>query len=226
MRRRAALALALLPLAARAQAQAQAQEETRLRLGASGEVRVLPDELVARLRVEARADTAAAAQAELNRRMAAALAAARAAEGVTATTGGYWTQPDPQRRDAVARQGLVLRSGAGDRLLALVARLQGEGLLLEGIAWQLSDAAAASARDAALAAAIRALHARAAFVARELGLRVVALTHLAVDAAPEPRAAAMAAPMAARADAAPPPAVAAEEIPVSAQVTGDWLLRR
>jgi uncharacterized protein YggE len=221
--RRGALALLLLAPAA---ALAQAPEETRLSLGASGEVRVVPDELVARLGVEVRADNAAAAQAEVNRRMAAALAAARAVEGVHATTLGYWTQPDPQRRDAVARQGLVLRAASGERLLALVAQLQAAGLLLEGLSWQLSPGALAAARDSAVAAAIRNLRERAGFIARELDLRVVALTRLAVDAAPDPRPMAMAAPMAARAAAAPPPAVTAEEIPLAAQVTGDFLLRR
>ncbi|MCU0888342.1 MAG: SIMPL domain-containing protein [Rubritepida sp.] len=212
-------ALALLLLLAPAAALAQAPEETRLSLGASGEVRVVPDELVARLGVEVRADNAAAAQAEVNRRMAAALAAARAVEG-------DWTQPDPQRRDAVARQGLVLRAASGERLLALVAQLQAAGLLLEGLSWQLSPGALAAARDSAVAAAIRNLRERAGFIARELDLRVVALTRLAVDAAPDPRPMAMAAPMAARAAAAPPPAVTAEEIPLAAQVTGDFLLRR
>jgi predicted secreted protein len=219
--RRALLALALLAPAA---ALAQPAGETRLRLGASGEVQVVPDELVARLRVEARGGTPAAAQAEVNRRMAAALATARAVEGVRADTAGYWTYTDPQSREAVARQGLVLRAGSGERALPLIARLQAEGLQMESLGWRLSDGAARAAHDAAVAAAIRSLRERAEAIARELGLRVVALQQLTVDAVPEMRAAPMAA-MAARADAAPPPAVTAEPLPVTAMVTGDLLLR-
>ncbi len=63
----------LLPLSA------MAQSETRLRVSESGSVTVQPDELVASLRVEVRADTAAEARERVNRAMAAALAAARAA---------------------------------------------------------------------------------------------------------------------------------------------------
>jgi predicted secreted protein len=219
----ALLAPGLLPFGA---ALAQPAGETRLRLGATGEVQVVPDELAARLRVEARGGTPAAAQAEVNRRMAAALATARAVEGVRADTAGYWTYTDPQSREAVARQGLVLRAGSGERALPLVARLQAEGLQVESLGWRLSDGAARAAHDAAVAAAIRSLRERAEAIARELGLRVVALQQLTVDAVPEMRAApAPMAAMAARATAEPPPAVTAEPMPVAATVTGDLLLR-
>lgn len=224
MLRRALLpALLLLPAAARA----QSPNETRLRLGASGEVRVAPDELLAVLRVEARGFEAGAVQGEVNRRMAAALAAARAVEGVTATTGRYVTHQEPRGGEFLAQQSLSLVAARGEPALALIARLQEEGLLLGELRWRLSEGAARAARDAAMREAIRALRERAEVVARELGLRVAALTHLSVDAAPEARPFAMAAPQPARAaGAVPPPVAAAEDIPVTFHVTGDLLLRR
>ena len=224
LRRALTLGFLALPVAAFA----QSPNETRLRLGASGEVRVAPDELVATLRVEVRGFEAGPAQGEVNRRMAAALAAARAVEGVTATTGGYSTYTDSRSNEVVAQQSLTLTATRGEPALALIARLQGEGLLMGGLRWQLSERTAREARDAAMREAIRSLRERAELVARELNMRVAALTHLTVDAAPDMRPMVMAAPAPARAmaAAAPPPVVTAEDIPVSFQLTGDLLLRR
>jgi predicted secreted protein len=223
LRRALTLGFLALPVAALA----QSPGETRLRLGATGEVRVAPDELVATLRVEARGFEAGAVQGEVNTRMAAALSAARAVEGVTATTGRYGSYKDSRTDEVVATQSLTLTASRGEPALALIARLQADGLLMGELRWRLSERTAREARDAAMREAIRSLRERADLVARELGLRVAALTHLTVDAAPEARPFAMAAPIAARAAGAPPPpVVTAEDIPVSFQVTGDLLLRR
>lgn len=224
LRRALALAFLALPVAALA----QSPNETRLRLSASGEVRVAPDELVATLRIEARGFEAGAVQGEVNTRMAAALAAARAVEGVTATTGRSSTYTDSRSNEVVAQQSLILTAARGEPALALIARLQGEGMLMGELRWRLSERTAREARDAAMREAIRALRERAELVARELNMRVAALTHLTVDAAPDARPFVMAAPAPARAmaAAAPPPVVTAEDIPVSFQVTGDLLLRR
>jgi predicted secreted protein len=224
LRRALTLGFLALPVAA----VAQSPNETRLRLGASGEVRVAPDELVATLRVEARGFEAGAVQGEVNRRMAAALDAARAVEGVTVTTGRYSAHTDSRTNEVAAQQSLTLNATRGEPALALIARLQGEGLLMNDLRWRLSERTAREARDAAMREAIRALRERAELVARELNMRVAALTQLTVDAAPDARPVAMAVPAPARAmaGAAPPPVVTAEDIPVSFQVTGDLLLRR
>lgn len=224
LRRVLTLGFLALPVAALA----QSPNETRLRLGASGEVRVAPDELVATLRVEVQGFEAGPVQAEVNRRMAAALAAARAVEGVVASTGGYSVFSDTRTNELTARQSLTLTATRGEPALALIARLQSDGLMAQGLRWQLSERTAREARDAAMREAIRNLRERAELVARELNMRVAALMHLTVDAAPDARPFMMAAPAPARAmaAAAPPPVVTAEDIPVSFQVTGDLLLRR
>lgn len=215
-------ALLILPLLLPVAAAAQSPSETRLRLSESGSVQARPDELTATLRVEIRAATAAAAQEQVNQRVAASLAAIRAIEGVQVTTGPYGAHTDRDKQEVVAQQSLNLKGGQGEALLALIARLQSEGMLLDNLGWHLSDAAARTARDGATRAAIRAVQERGASVARDLGLRVYALRDLYIEAAPEGRPMMMAA----RAAGPTAPSVTAEEITVSARVTADLLLRR
>ncbi|MBX9749782.1 MAG: SIMPL domain-containing protein, partial [Roseococcus sp.] len=116
-----------------------AQSETRLRLSESGSATVQPDEVVASLRVEARATTAAEAQEQVNRAMAAALATARAVTGTRVTTGHYAARADRDKQEFVAQQSLNLRGP--EAVVALVGQLQAEGLLLDNITWQLTEAA-------------------------------------------------------------------------------------
>ncbi len=197
-----------------------AQSETRLRLSESASATVQPDEAVASLRIEARAATAAEAQEQVNRRMAAALATARGVQGVRATTGHYAARADRDKQEFVAQQSLNLRGP--EAVVALVGQLQAAGLLLDNISWQLTEAAQRQGRDEATRLAIRAVQERGAAIGRDLGLRVTALRDLYVEAAPEARPM-----MAARAMAAPTaPSVTAEEITVTARVTADLLLRR
>jgi uncharacterized protein len=213
IRRLLLLAALLLPVSA------MAQSETRLRLSESGSVTVQPDELVASLRIEARATTAAEAQEQVNRAMATALTQARAVAGAHVTTGHYAARSDRDKQEVVAQQSLNLRGP--EALVALVGQLQAEGLLLDHITWQLTEAAQRQGRDQATRAAIRAVQERGAAIARDLGLRVAAMRDLYVEAAPEARPM-----MAARAMAATAPSVTAEEITVTARVTADLLLRR
>jgi uncharacterized protein YggE len=224
MRRALLLALPALPIALPARAQ-----ETKLRLAETGTARRMPDEIVAQLRAEARAANAAAAQEAVNRAMAAALELARGVAGLRATTGragAYRSERPNAAPEWVAQQALTLRAaGEPAPLLALVGQLQGQGLAISDLSWQLSDALAREARDEATREALRLVRARADLVARELGLRVAALREVALDAQeagrPMPRAAAMA--VAAARDAAP--AVSApDEILVSVTSSAELTL--
>lgn len=208
------LAALLLPLSA------AAQSETRLRVSETGSVTVPPDEVVATLRIEARAARAAEAQASVNTAMAAALAAARAVAGVRVATGHYSARNNHEKLEVVAQQSLNLRGP--EALVALVGQLQADGLLLDQITWQLSATAARQGRDEATRAAIRAVQERGAAIARDLGLRVSGMRDLFVESAPD----AQPMMMAARAANAPAPSVTAEDITVTARVTADLLLRR
>ena len=70
-----------------------AAADTLLHLSASAEVMALPDQLLAVLRAEADAATAADAQAQVNKTMAAAVALAHQTAGVGISTGAYMVWP-------------------------------------------------------------------------------------------------------------------------------------
>ena len=152
--------------------------------------------------------------------MAEALTKARDVSGRRVTTGHYAARADRDKQEFVAQQSLNLRGP--EALVALVGQLQADGLMLDHITWQLTEAAQRQGRDDATRVAIRAVQERGAAIARDLGLRVTALRDLYVESAPEARPM-----MAARAMAAPTaPSVTAEEVTVTARVTADLLLRR
>jgi predicted secreted protein len=205
-------------------ATASAAEATVLRLSESGEVTRAPDELRLTLRAEARGRDAADVQAQVNRAMQAALARAGGVAAVRATTGGYWTNRDGESGQWTASQALSLRATQATPALELAGALQGEGLLMDGMAWSLSPETARAARQEAGRLAIEALRARAAAVAAQLGMEVAGLRSLTLDTpeTPMPR---MAMAMRAARDTAPPPASAPEEVAVSATAQAEVLLR-
>ncbi len=162
---------ALIAAAAMLTACGPALADTILHLADTETVMAHPDELVATLRVEASAASAAATQQVVNNVMAAALARARQVAGVTAATQGYtgWQATQPQRWQA--SQILTLRSHDGPALLTLVGELQQKGLATSELSWQLSSEASRTARDQAMREALSALRARAEEAAGLLGLR-------------------------------------------------------
>lgn len=200
--------------------------ETVLSLSETAEVLRAPDELRASLRAEARGANAAAVQAQVNRAMEQALAAARGVSGVRASTGGYWTNRVEEGRSWTASQTLNLRAAEPAAMLELVGRLQGQGLVMGDLSWRLSREAETAARQEAGKLAIEALRQRAEAVAAQLGLRVAGIRQLRLDApeVPMPRMMAMAAT--ARRESAPPPVTAPEEVAVTSTAAAEILLRR
>lgn len=224
MRRLFILLALLAPPAALAQP-ATPLAETTLHLGESAEVTRAPDEIVATLRAEARAGSAATAQEAVNRAIAAALDRARAAPGVRVATGGYWTNRVEEGRAWQASQQLTLRGADGAALLDLAGALQQQGLAVSQLHWQLTRETARAAREEASRLALDSLRRRADAVAAQLGLQVAGLREVRIDApdrAPRPMPMAM---PAMRAAAAPPPAAVAEDIVVSATVEAVVVLR-
>jgi uncharacterized protein YggE len=221
-----AFLLAALLVAAPALAQAPALTplpETLLHIGESAEVTRAPDEIVATLRAEARASTAAAAQEAVNRAVAAAVARAQSAPGMRVATGGYWTGRADEGRSWQAAQTVTLRGGDGAALLELAGALQQSGLALDGLTWQLTRETARTAREEASRLALDALRRRAEAVAAQLGLQVVGLREVRIDApdrGPRPMAA-----MAARSERAAPPVAVAEDVVVGASVEAVAVLR-
>lgn len=214
------------PPAAPPTAQAEAAlTETVLTLSETAEVRRAPDEVQASLKSEARGTDAAAVQAQVNRAIQAALTRAREAQGVQVTTGGYWTNRDPQSRQWNASQRLVLRGTEPARLLELAGALQTQGLALDGLDWSLSRSVEQAAREEAGRLAIDSLRRRAAAVAEQLGMDVAGIRKLQLDAPPVamPRLAMMRA--SASSMSSPAPASAPEDVTVSSTAMGEVVLR-
>lgn len=216
-----------LPLAVMAQPSPGAAPlpETELHLGESAEVTRAPNEVVATLRAEARAGSAAAAQEAVNRAVAAAVERARTVPGVRVSTGGYWTSRVNEGRAWQAVQSLTLRGGEAAALLDLAGALQEQGLAMGGLHWQLTREATREARQEASRLALDALRRRAQAVAEQLGLQLVGLKEVRIDApdhAPRPAPVAM---MARSAAAAPPPVAVAEDVVIGAGVQAVAVLR-
>ena len=104
--RRALLALPLLALPV-----AAADDQTRLRVTETGTARREPDEILATLKAEFRNSQAAAAQGAVNRAITAALEAARATPGITATTARPSANRPELGRDWVAMRSEERRVG-------------------------------------------------------------------------------------------------------------------
>lgn len=227
--RRALLAALIASLALPVPLHAQAPAglaETILHIADSAEVTRSPDEVVASLRAEARAGTAAAAQEAVNRAVTAAVARAQGVQGVRVSTTGYWTGRVDEGRSWQASQGVTIRGGEGPAVLELVGALQSGGLAVNGLTWTLRRETARAARQEASSLALEALQRRAEGVATQLGLVLVGLREVRVDVpdASIPRPA----PMMARASASaapPPPVAVAEDVVVSASVSAVAVLR-
>lgn len=216
-RRLLLLGALLLPLPALAQ-----PVETTLHLAETAEVTRAPDEVVATLRAEARAATAAGAQEAVNRAIAAAVTRAQSAPSLRVSTGGYWTGRQEEGRAWQAAQSITLRGAEAPALLEAAGALQAQGLALQSLAWTLTRDATRAAREEASRLALEALRRRADAVAAQLGLVVAGMREVRIDApdhAPRPMAA-----MRASSSSTPPVAVA-EDVVVPATVEATLVLR-
>jgi len=225
----AVLAL-LVPFAALAQTPPQ-PAPTVLTLGESAERELVQDRLSVALRAEATAPTAAAAQAETNRRMEAAIARAKTVAGVRVETGGSWAFEErppnqPRRWRASATLNLIALAGDAADMLALAGGLQESGLAIAGLSYDLTREAARAAQDSLTDEALRRLQMRAARVAAALDMRVLSIKSVRVgesngESRPSPRLAMRASALA---DAAPAPSAEPGRTLVRADVEADILL--
>lgn len=206
---------------------AAADAQTVLTLSESAERELVQDRLTVSLRAQASAPTAAAAQAETNRHMEAAVARAKTVAGVTVQTGGAWAHEErvqgrPPRWRAVATLDLISSDAAA--LLALVGGLQESGLAISGMGFDLTREAARAAQDALTDEALARLQMRAARVAAALDRRVAAIKTIRVgetSGGAQPRMALRAAAMA---DAAAAPVAEPGRTNVRIDVEAEILL--
>ncbi len=161
-------ALLLAPLGAHA--------ETILRLSESGSAQVQPNDLVASLEAQTNGASPAETQAAVNRITAAALAVAKATQGVSVSTGAYRASRIPPTPGVPpqplwhASQSIELHSANGEAILTLVGKLQQQGLAISTLDWRVSPDKLRAAQAEATNMALRALRARATEAATQLGL--------------------------------------------------------
>ncbi|HWG79737.1 MAG TPA: SIMPL domain-containing protein [Stellaceae bacterium] len=202
---------------------------TILRLSERAERQVPRDELVLLLRVEATAKTAHDAQAEINRRMPAALDEAKKIASVKAETPAMnvFEVREPNKQPVWrATEALRLRSKDFTAALALLGRLEEQGLLVSALNFEVSRDALKSIEDALTAEALKRLQIRAAAIAAGMGLSIEHVRSVQIGEAGEPGPRPlMFAGIAARATASPPPTAEAGEAPVSVTVNAEiWLM--
>ena len=230
MSSRVVLCMASGLLAASLAAPAPAQEalRTTLVLSETAAREVAQDTLVALLAARAEATTPRAAQAEVNQAMTVAIGKADAVTGVRAATAGYRVYQEYDRdgepRGWVAEQDLRLTAREAAPLLELAGVLQEDGLLLNGLNYQLSAEARRAIEDELALEAIAALRRRAEEVAASVAMAVETIATLRVGAvADEPPIRPMMRTSMAEAAAAPPVALPDVEI-VSTRVQAELIL--
>jgi len=133
------------------------------------------DHLRAGLAVEVSGPAAAQVQAEINRRMEAAIAKAKSVSTVTVASGGYSVYPERSLGKPTVwhgQQTLNLQSDAAADLLQLVGDLQQQGLSTQGLTFEVKDETLRQAEDGLTADALAQLRARADKVAADLGMTV------------------------------------------------------
>ncbi len=209
-------------------APAFAQQDTLLRLSETAERTVRADQLVAVLRAQATGGSLSAVQEQVNRQIAAALERARATQGVTVSTGGYWTGRTGERRDQwQSSQEIRLTAiEAAPALLELTGALQGQGLAIARLSYEVSRPLQRREREAVTEEALAGLKERAERLAGVMGMSFAGFREVRVDAGrfappPMPRAMAAASPEAART----PPSAEPSEVPIAATVEGDAILK-
>ena len=142
-------------------------------LSASATASVPNDRMHASLRAESENADAAAAANVVNTRMAKALARARVAPGVEASTSGYSSFQVTDKNQATrwrVAQTLKLEGSDFAALSTLASQLQAEGgLVIDGTQFSVSDAARKKAEDSLTQQAIKSWQARASEAARGFG---------------------------------------------------------
>jgi predicted secreted protein len=182
-------------------AQDTASPTTILHLSQTAERPVMRDLLRIEFRVEATGADAQTVQAEINRRMTAALDRAKEVQGVRVETGFYNVGEErPQNGPPRWRggQSLILTGKDADSMLKLAGALQSDGLSTWSLGYEISPETVRGAEEDLTAEALATLDHRAASIAEQMHLTVQRYRDLHVGnaetgGAPVPRFAAMAA---------------------------------
>ena len=189
---------------------AMAQDKVVLQLGESAERVVTQDRIRAHLRVELGGTDPRALQGQVNQKMAAALDKAKAVPAVKAETQGYFVYEDKTMKRGQrwwGSQSLTLTSFESAALLTLVGQLQEDGLLIQGLGYELAPETRRRIERELVPDAIQRIKDTAATVAKSLDLPKVEIVKVRLgetQAPPIPRFGAPMMAMAERAQIAPP----------------------
>jgi predicted secreted protein len=190
---------------------------TNLRLVETAQRTVRQDRLRAMLRAEVTGPDARRVQAEINRRMTAALERAKTANSIRVETGSYNLYEErPPNSGAVWRgqQSLSLIGTEFSDVLALAGELQQAGLVFSGMQFDLRPETARAYEDEMTNEAIQRLKERGEKVAATMGLKVMRVRELSVGnvLGDQPRPPIRMRMEAATTQAAPPVAEAGDQI--------------
>ncbi len=200
---------------------------TVIRLSEKAERLMARDRLRAGLAVEVTGPVAAQVQAEINRRMQAAIDKAKSVASVKSETGGYSVYPQHDSGKPTlwhGQQTLNLSSDAPADLLTLMGDLQQQGLVAQGLTYEVKEETLRQAEDGLTAEALAALRRRAETVASDLGMTVQQIRDVTIGNAEGGARPPMPVMMRAVAGAAPPPAAEPGDAEVSVSVQAEvWL---
>ncbi|GCE83603.1 SIMPL domain-containing protein [Komagataeibacter diospyri] len=166
---------------------------TELELSASGTVQAQPDELTATFLAEARADTAASAQAQVNALVGKVTAASAHVTGLTLNAESYFVHHDDgdahqnRRPQWVARQSIRLTATDGKVLLPLVGQLQADNLALTRLDWSLSREKRMELTRGAETLALQDMQQRAQAAASTLKLTIASIRSVTLEDQNMPR---------------------------------------
>ena len=188
LRARGLWVAAMLAAAVPAWAAEPGSSPTLLQLNETAERTVARDRLTIVMRVEVTGSDRVAVQAELNRRMSAALAKVKAHAAVEAASGSYQTddrtpsgadgKPAPPQWHAM--QDLFLTGRDFGALLNLAGLLQADGLTMADMSFDVAPETLRAVQRSLTDEALTALTARAAEIAATLRLKVARILKLRV----------------------------------------------
>ena len=232
MRTVLSLALAALLSVPALAADGVAPGETVARLSDSAQRIAVQDRLRATLRVEVGDPDPRQAQGEVNRRMAAAVVKAKDAAGVTVETGRYYVyeerQPNRPRR-WVGTQTLTLIAMDATPVLALVGQLQADGLLISGLAYELSPDLRRRIERELIPDAVGRVREKVNALAQAMDFKTVRYIEIKLRDGGSGAQVMRAMPMMAQASAeraAPPPTAEPGEVTVSVHIEADVALSK
>ncbi|MDD3021508.1 MAG: SIMPL domain-containing protein [Alphaproteobacteria bacterium] len=156
--------------------------QTLVTLSANDQKQVEQDELNASLRIEIEDTDARVVQDKINKAMRSAVDLAKKNDKITVTTGQYYVysyDPNPQPKIVSmggkkimkwrGSQTIDLKSRDSQAVLDLVASVQGQGFVMNGLNYSLSEDVAEDYQDSLLQGALKKIQDKASLVTKSLG---------------------------------------------------------